>query len=70
MDRSDFDQFSMALITRAEHDCAAHDPGMTEAAAMVLVGDVYALFVCDGMTLAPAPESMRAGNDELRPFIR
>ena len=72
MNRQFFDDFSKALINRAEHDCAVSDPGMADAAAMVLVGDVYALLVCDtvarGDPTTPAAPASR--DDELLPFIR
>jgi hypothetical protein len=66
------DDFCQSLIRDAEQECAENDPGMTDAAAMVLVGDVYALLVCHGET-STAPESHYSTareNDDLSPFIR
>lgn len=72
MNRNFFDDFSMTLIHRAEHDCAEHDPAMADAAAMVLVGDVYALLVCRDDTRPYVSSRVDAsrGTDALSPFIR
>ena len=72
MDRNTMDKLSMTLIHQAEDDCAEHDPGMVADAAMVLVGDVYALLVCrdDAPTHRPAPSRTRGRHDGLSPFIR
>lgn len=72
MDNSRFDDFSMTLIHQAEDECAARDPGMVPSAAMVLVGDVYAILVCRGDSLPlplPLPLSRQRDNG-LAPFIR
>lgn len=72
MDHNVIDRLSMTLIHRAEDECAEHDPGMVSSAAMVLVGDVYALLVCqdDASTHRCAPLPARDRNDGLSPFIR
>ena len=72
MDTNPVDDFSMTLIHQAEDECAANDPGMVSSAAMVLVGDVYALFVCRSGSLPyrpPTPDT-RTREDALSPFIR
>jgi hypothetical protein len=72
MERNMADELSMALIHQAEDECAAHDPGMLSSAAMVLVGDVYALQFCrpDASARLPAASSIRERQDRLSPFIR
>lgn len=67
-----FGDVSMTLIHQAEDECAAHDPGMVSAAAMVLVGDVYALLVCGGESAPyrPPVAPTREPVDALSPFIR
>lgn len=72
MDHNVIDRLSMTLIHRAEDECAEHDPGMVSSAAMVLVGDVYALLVCqdDASTHRCTPAQTRDHNDGLSPFIR
>jgi hypothetical protein len=72
MERNMVDELSMALIHQAEDECAAHDPGMLSSAAMVLVGDVYALHVCrtDAPARLPATSRVRERQDHLSPFIR
>jgi hypothetical protein len=71
MNGSYLDNFSRNLIDRAESDCAETDPGMVAAAAMVYVGDVYALLVCRGNTERPqAVSAARERDEELSPFIR
>ncbi len=73
MNSSYLDDLSIALINQAEDDCAAYDPGMADAAAMVLVGDVYALRVCYGVAppvdASSAPTAL-SKDEELSPFIR
>lgn len=71
MNRNFFERFSMVLINQVEHDCAVQDPEMGDAAAMVLVGDVYALLICGdeappSRTVVEAP----ARENGLLPFIR
>jgi hypothetical protein len=72
MDHNVIDRLSMTLIHRAEDECAQHDPGMVSSAAMVLVGDVYALLVFqdDAPAHRRAAVPMRERNDGLSPFIR
>jgi hypothetical protein len=72
MDHNVIDRLSMTLIHRAEDECAERDPGMVSSAAMVLVGDVYALLVFQDDTSAPrrAAVQAREPNDRLSPFIR
>jgi hypothetical protein len=72
MDHNVIDRLSMTLIHRAEDECAEHDPGMGSSAAMVLVGDVYALLVFqdDASARQRAPVSTREHNEGLSPFIR
>lgn len=58
---------STALIKQAETECE-NDPGMHQAAAMVYVGDVYALYAAaDG---AANQELTPHERDGLLPFIR
>ena len=54
---------SAALIEQAETGCE-NDPDMFEAAAMVYVGDVYALYAAANQELTPH------ARDGLLPFIR
>lgn len=74
MSGSYLDELSIALINRAERDCAEQDPGMADAAAMVLVGDIYALHVCrraaSPAVVAPTAPAHRRDDGELSPFIR
>ena len=72
MDHSVIDRLSMTLIHQAEDECAERDPGMLSSAAMVLVGDVYALMIChdDPSTYRPPAIASREQNDGLSPFIR
>lgn len=70
MSHSPIDDFCRNLILEAEHDCAESDPGMTDAAAMVLVGDVYALLVSRGETGKDSPHDAAREDDGLYPFIR
>lgn len=72
MDSNTIDRLSMTLIHRAEDECAEYDPGMVSSAAMVLVGDVYALFVCqeDSSDRPHGRETPREHNNDLSPFIR
>jgi len=72
MDHNVIDKLTMTLIHRAEDECAERDPDMVSSAAMVLVGDVYALHVCqDGdATKMRAPVSGKHEDDGLSPFIR
>lgn len=58
---------SAALIEQAEIGCE-NDPGMYEAAAMVYVGDVYALYVTADS--AANQELMPREREGLLPFIR
>ncbi|MFL6621953.1 MAG: hypothetical protein ACJ8J7_06880 [Sulfurifustaceae bacterium] len=45
MNHGSADDISATLVAQAENDCAENDPDMIgDSAAMVLVGDVYALF--------------------------
>jgi len=66
------DDFSRMLIHDAEIDCAEHDPGMVEAAAMVLVGDTYSLRVHHDQERSHAWRRLDKGasEDELSPLIR
>lgn len=72
MDHNVIDRLSMTLIHRAEDECAEHDPGMVSSAAMVLVGDVYALHVFrdDASAHRRAAVPNRDHGDGLSPFIR
>ena len=72
MDRTTIDRLSMTLIHRAEDECVENDPGMVSSAAMVLVGDVYALHVCqdEPTTHRREPEPTDEHSDSLSPFIR
>lgn len=73
MNHNFLDDFSKALIREVENECAASDPDeMGDAAAMVLVGDVYALHVCHGETLNRAQTETDAlpTDDRVSPFIR
>ncbi|HLF24194.1 MAG TPA: hypothetical protein VI565_09765 [Burkholderiales bacterium] len=72
MDSNTIDRLSMTLIHRAEDECAESDPGMLSSAAMVLVGDVYALLVCqdDRAAHRRGPAQARGHNDDVSPFIR
>jgi hypothetical protein len=72
MDSNLVDDVSMTLIHEAEDECVAHDPGMVSAAAMVLVGDVYALLVCrhGSLPYRPAIADTRKRENGLSPFIR
>lgn len=71
MKQVNFSDFSQALIAQAEHACEA-DPDMREAAAMVLVGDIYSLFVAS--RAAPAEAAAKPLADlqfeAVWPFIR
>lgn len=67
------DDISKALIREAEKDCAASDPDeIGDAAAMVLVGDVYSLRVCHDETPAQteASRDILPTDDAVSPFIR
>jgi hypothetical protein len=71
MNHSLLDDFCRSLILEAEQECAESDPGLTDAAAMVLVGDVYALLVTHGETsLADERKPIAREDDGLSPFIR
>lgn len=72
MSDNDLYDFSKRLIREAETDCAEHDPGMVDAAAMVLVGDTYALLVCHGGEPPRERRALEAFEREngLSPFIR
>ncbi len=71
MNHSLLDDFCRSLILEAEQDCAENDPGMTDSAAMVLVGDVYALLVTHGETaLSDQYKPIAREDDGLSPFIR
>lgn len=65
------DEFSKTLILEVENECAETDPTMGDAAAMVYVGDIYALRVCHGEEV-----TREEGDDEssrengISPFIR
>jgi hypothetical protein len=56
------------LVREAEHLCGDADVGMQEAAAMVYVGDVYALFVINATDGERCKEVAPA--DAIWPFIR
>ena len=72
MNPNAIEEISMTLIHQAEDECAERDPDMISEAAMVFVGDVYALLVCE-LDTPPhrnAPPAERESNDVLSPFIR
>lgn len=71
MTRNERNDFSDALVDGAAHDAAALRADMGEAAAMVLVGDVYTLLVCreEAGEASPGPRPRHAA-DALSPFIR
>lgn len=73
MTQDSVNQVSVSLVNEAESECAETDPGMVDAAAMVLVGDVYSLLVSQ-VTLPDskaeyAPPDVE-DDDALLPFIR
>lgn len=73
MTGSFLNDFSQALIRQVESACAASDPDeIGDAAAMVLVGDVYALRLCRGETeaLEQAEAELPTTDDRVSPFIR
>lgn len=72
MDSNTIDRLSMTLIHRAEDECAEHDPNMVSSAAMVLVGDVYALHFCqdDSPIHRHERKTSHPQSDDLSPFIR
>ncbi len=71
MNHSFLDDFCRSLILEAEQECAENDPGMTDSAAMVLVGDVYALLVTHGAgALSDEQQPAAREDDGLSPFIR
>ena len=70
MNHSPIDDFCRHLILEAEHDCEETDPGMTESAAMVLVGDIYALLVSRGQGGGEEQKSETRDDDGCYPFIR
>jgi|GEM_PF-5673972 hypothetical protein len=73
MNHNFLDDFSKALIREVENECAANDPDeIGDAAAMVLVGDVYALHVCHGEALNRDQTEMDVvpTDDRVSPFIR
>ncbi len=61
--------FALDLIRQAETECAETDAGMRQAAAMVYVGDVYALLVTHDTAAVPTAES-HGGSRSVWPFIR
>lgn len=72
MSRNFLDDVSKALIRDAEHDCAESDPDeIGDSAAMVLVGDIYAIRVChDEMSREGAKPDDSPTDDTVSPFIR
>lgn len=65
--------FSKALIQEVEDECAANDPDeIGDAAAMVLVGDVYAVQVCrsEGAPPKGGQGEPAAPEESVAPFIR
>jgi hypothetical protein len=72
MSQSYLDEFSDTLIHDAENACAESDPDeIGDAAAMVLVGDVYALHVCRPETRTrEQSEEVQLTDDRVSPFIR
>lgn len=72
MSQSYLDDFSDTLIHDAENACAENDPDeIGDSAAMVLVGDVYALHVCRPETrTSEQSEEIPFTDDRVSPFIR
>lgn len=72
MSHSFLDDFSDTLIHDAETACAENDPDeIGDAAAMVLVGDVYALHVCrPERRTSEQSEETPLTDDRVSPFIR
>ena len=67
MDSEHVMDFSVALVEQAETGCE-DDPGMRDAAGMVYVGDIYALYAAADD--AVNQESVSAPSGDLWPFIR
>ena len=67
MDSEQVMDFSVALVEQAETGCQ-DDPGMKDAAGMVYVGDIYALYAAAGAVVNQ--ENTAAPSGDLWPFIR